>query len=528
MITNSGLMVAQAAGYTGIGISLPNGGHVINTATGMILAEGKTSVGVSIEINALDGKPELDNAGRIEAHGTAGTAGVGVLLGFARIANSGSILGEYGIAGSSGQITNSGTITGTLAALSFRGSVTLDNSGTIDGGVRLYDGNIIIVNTPGGRITGVIDLGLGNDTFIGGDGADRVAPDNGDDLLDGRGGNDLVLGGNGNDVLIGGAGNDGLYGENGADRFVTDGGDGVFGGRGDDRIELGDWTIARVDGGEGVDTLVLPGGGRVLDLSQVVGSGRVTAIEIIEMRGGQELVVPSADVATLAGGTLRVDATGGDRVDLVGGWVEGAATTIGGVSYTRYGLAGQAVLVRAGAAIGTAAPAGAVGLDAVPSGDAASAPGGSSGVELTPDTLFVQYLEIYEPAVIPDTDIWFTTGKTPALWSERDSAALTVQGLLVAESDAQATAIAADFRNGTRTVIGSTGEIYARSAGAIERPVPDYFPVNLEGAYAIKGGLSVNNGGLIHADADHGMAVAIGSVQITPASGLMLPATYFI
>src|SRR5207248_1509350 len=85
----------------------------------------------------------------------------------------------------------------------------------------------------------------------------------------------------GSGVLIGGAGNDGLYGEFGNDRLVVAGGDRAFGGDGDDRIEISDYSFRLVNGGAGFDTLVLPGGSRVMDLSAVASSLRVTSIEDI-------------------------------------------------------------------------------------------------------------------------------------------------------------------------------------------------------------------------------------------------------
>jgi len=50
--------------------------------------------------------------------------------------------------------------------------------------------------------------GAGNDTLIGGSGADQLFGEAGNDTLLGKGGDDFLFGGAGNDVLIGGPGQD--------------------------------------------------------------------------------------------------------------------------------------------------------------------------------------------------------------------------------------------------------------------------------------------------------------------------------
>ena len=137
--------------------------------------------------------------------------------------------------------------------------------------------------TSGGTVEGIVDLGWGNDTFTGSAGVDRVGGDDGSDTLTGNGGNDILFGGGNNDTLTGGGGNDGLYGEYGNDRIVAQAGDIAEGGAGNDRIELGDYTFARADGGDGFDTFVLASGARKLDLSSALSTGRIANIEEIEL-----------------------------------------------------------------------------------------------------------------------------------------------------------------------------------------------------------------------------------------------------
>ena len=77
--------------------------------------------------------------------------------------------------------------------------------------------------------------GNGADTITGNGGNDTINGGNGVDVLSGNGGNDLVDGGNGDDELFGDAGNDTLIGDNGADRLTGGvGNDVMTGGRGAD------------------------------------------------------------------------------------------------------------------------------------------------------------------------------------------------------------------------------------------------------------------------------------------------------
>jgi hypothetical protein len=88
--------------------------------------------------------------------------------------------------------------------------------------------------------------GNGDDELIGGRGDDELAGGNGDDLLVGGRGDDELSGGNGDDFLAGGRGDDALSGGNGDDELI--------GGRGDDELSggNGDDLLA---GGRGDDVL---------------------------------------------------------------------------------------------------------------------------------------------------------------------------------------------------------------------------------------------------------------------------------
>lgn len=104
----------------------------------------------------------------------------------------------------------------------------------------------------------------GEDTLLGGQGADEVHGGDGGDLLNGNSGEDTVDGGLGADTVRGGQGADFFYGAPGADQLYGDLGDDTLHGGNDADLLLGDagddiLTGNRgadtVDGGAGADTL---------------------------------------------------------------------------------------------------------------------------------------------------------------------------------------------------------------------------------------------------------------------------------
>lgn len=107
-------------------------------------------------------------------------------------------------------------------------------------------------------------LGVGSQTFEGGEGNDVVFGERGNDILRGGPGDDQLFGGIGDDLLQGGPGNDRLAGGFGADS--------INGEEGDDYVR-GDSTIDRIfDTGGGSDTLsystgVTPGFGGGVPIS---------------------------------------------------------------------------------------------------------------------------------------------------------------------------------------------------------------------------------------------------------------------
>ncbi|WGH80221.1 hypothetical protein [Jannaschia ovalis] len=94
-----------------------------------------------------------------------------------------------------------------------------------------------------------------SDAIIGGDAAEDVAAEGGDDTVDGGAGDDILNGGAGRDLLRGGDGSDLLQGGSWADTLEGGTGDDTLRGQeGDDLLDGADGAD-RLDGGQGADTL---------------------------------------------------------------------------------------------------------------------------------------------------------------------------------------------------------------------------------------------------------------------------------
>lgn len=155
------------------------------------------------------------------------------------------------------------TMLGTMA-IAFKGTYTVDQLL----GVRL---NTIGGTSGADTLTGTkaadnVIAGGGDDAVVTGSGADVIVGGLGNDTLEGSGGNDTIWGGRGdgvytrsadNDRLVGASGDDVLHGESGNDILLGGiGYDRLYGGAGKDRLVPGA-EAGFVDGGEGIDTLVI-------------------------------------------------------------------------------------------------------------------------------------------------------------------------------------------------------------------------------------------------------------------------------
>ena len=175
------------------------------------------------------------------------------------IRNTGSIVGvSDGIvtsaAGSNVRIVNFGTVTGSDGGIDhLSGDSLLVNRGTIDGSAGSYGfdgggGDDEVRNS--GSIQGGVDIEDGDDTIINGGDIDFIVLGTGDDSYEGRarGSAGRVDGGEGRDTLIGSRANDVFLGGLGADRFVLDrngGTDRILDFAGQDRIDLRALEFAR-------------------------------------------------------------------------------------------------------------------------------------------------------------------------------------------------------------------------------------------------------------------------------------------
>src|SRR5581483_1724392 len=297
-------------------------------------------------------------------------------------------------------------------------TVNLENFPTVDDLVLTGHANINGTgNARDNVITGndgnnVLKGGAGSDTLIGGDGNDQLSGGTGDDVMVGGRGNDtyfvdspndavvenlpasqqggsadevrskvsfsiaalanienLTLTGTDNinaignvsrNIIVGNAGNNVLRGEGGNDTLIGHGGaDNYQGGAGNDKIVLGGDNPIKVDGGNGLDTVMLGNSGRpFLDLIGASGA-RFQHVEILDLTGGGDPTTLTLDRATVAqmegaaldplgANTVLVNGDG-DTLNLTDlGWEKGGSVhNPGGVSgvYDSWTNQGVTVLV---------------------------------------------------------------------------------------------------------------------------------------------------------------------------------------
>jgi len=189
--------------------------------------------------------------------------------------------------------------------------------------------------------------GSGNDTLIGGDGADS--------LNGGTGGADRLTGGAGNDTLAGLGGGSVLDGGDGDDRISGSGfAVTLLGGEGNDTLRLSAGGAGVVDGGGGNDTLDVTGATDAVVLGGT-GDDRVVfgrgSYFVIGDLGADTLVVDwsslvagqNATAETFADGGGRLLSGGGDATDWDG--FERVEITTGAGNDTLNGTAGADLLV---------------------------------------------------------------------------------------------------------------------------------------------------------------------------------------
>jgi Ca2+-binding RTX toxin-like protein len=451
---NSGIVAAKANNSIAEAVNLTDSGlysdgigsTLHNEAPGKILAEGQVAVGAYI-LNGIsiiygpwnpdDLVPAIVNDGLIQAasldhrYASIGIETAHFDFDAVKIVNSGTIKADIAIYGNDYDAAapsetqrpidvvyneNGGSIIGTIDLE--RGDDIVHNSGSIQGNVYLGEGNDTFDNR-GGVLKGIADLGWGDDSFQGANGVDLVAGNDGNDHIEGNAGADLLMGGGNDDTLIGGADNDGLFGEYGNDTILTQAGDYASGGAGNDVVELGDYTFEYATGDTGFDTLVLASGSRIIDLSMVAASDRVTGFENIALNGNKEIAIRAGDVSAITGGAseLRIDGDSSDGVYLIGGWTYEGTVTRDGVSYREYGLSGQTVLVDDGASVTIQAGGlnNATGLDAIAGGTPAPLPGQGSGLDYTPTSVYLVDYQLTQPISVNPEETWWNDAGAPVL-----------------------------------------------------------------------------------------------------------------
>ncbi len=532
-LDNSGTIAARAIqnpyGQGNYAFAISSGQplvHIVNQASGLILAEGVNATAISLIQGTINvGDASVTNHGLIEAVATgAGNRSIAISVGVIQnfehneIVNDGTIRGDVAIFAAdkpgynlpvSGLPIPSTQIVHNLTGGLIDGDIQLNlgddlvtNAGTIVGKVDLGDGWDAFDGT-GGFVDGLVDLGIGNDQFKGGSLGDVARGGLGNDDMLGGDGADLLLGDGNDDYLEGGAGNDGLYGGTGDDWLVTLGGDRAVGDGGDDIITTADYTFARIDGGGGFDIWQLAAGIRALDLSAVAASGRVGGIDQLELGTGKSVTIRAADLAAMTDNQFLAITNGsGSAIYLPESWTTGAAVTIAGHKYVPYTHGTVALLIDIDAAVTFGLPAAAgAGLDAVASGVAAPVPGTIAGTALVTEIDSTAGLQFWENQVIDRDTI---------IRSTSDNFAVTAFGLFTEMAFvnfgtiiSQGTNSAQGYYDGFVGTITNHGTIQATTVGAL-------------GATGVRGnnGLDVFNHGLIT------VAAAAG-----PATGVLLSST---
>lgn len=284
-------------------ISLTNTGTISGEAYGAILSARGSSVSIVVN-NSGTISGATDTGLAIISNGTTNVS---------RLINSGTITGsdqfqDVAAVSIKGVSLVHNTATGLIGGALEGDNVvqTVINAGEIIGNVELFDG-ADSYNGFGGRVTGGIDMGAGDDSvwtdqpdliidggadndivyarsdvlsvvnvetirLLGGgnfevfasDGAELIQGNLGDNLLSGEGGNDTISGGAGDDAIEGGAGTDHITGDTGDDLInggsendTISGGAGsdtILGGSGQDDLNGGAANDS-LDGGDNNDTL---------------------------------------------------------------------------------------------------------------------------------------------------------------------------------------------------------------------------------------------------------------------------------
>ena len=167
--------------------------------------------------------------------------------------------------------------------------------------------------------------GAGNDTLIGGSGADLLFGQAGNDTLLGKGGNDFLFGGADNDTLTGGDGDDQVFGEAGNDRMIWNPGDDTDLNEGGDGIDT-----VEVNGGNGAEVFTATANGTRVRFDRVnpapfsIDIGTTENL-VLNANGGDDSFSATGNLAAL----IQITVDGGAGNDTILG-SNGADLLLGG------------------------------------------------------------------------------------------------------------------------------------------------------------------------------------------------------
>ncbi len=253
-----GVVVGSTDTYAIIG---QGSGHSV-VVYGEVVGGGASGISLGFDGTSQNEKVKIYAGGSVSGFG-AGYGGIALTGSRLSLDNAGDVWGDYYGAyfgasnGSLSTLDNTGTISSGSHAvyLTNTGSVSINNSGTIDGygnsvyvdefngtkgyynitntgtmngGILATNAALLYYNGENGHLIGGIDAGIGDDYLAGGVEGDSFYGGGGFDRLFGNGGNDLLFGQAGGDVLQGGVGDDTLDGGTEADTMAGGAGNDAY------------------------------------------------------------------------------------------------------------------------------------------------------------------------------------------------------------------------------------------------------------------------------------------------------------